>query len=368
MILGIAAGGGWLWSLPPEIDDVPAPEIPPGERDALLAALRPAERRRPLIAAVGINTFTEMTDYLVPTGVLRRADVADVQLLATEPGTVALYPAALGVQPDATIAEFDRQHPTGADYVIVPAMSRDDDPAVMAWLRSQVEKRAMIIGICAGAKVVAAAGLLDGRRATTHWYYVDDLVNAHPGIQHVADRRIVVDQGVVTTTGITASLPLALLLVEAIGGRDPAENVARELGITAWDAHHASARFRFTRPFALTTIRNRLAFWNHEELGYELGPGVDEVALALVLDAWSRTFRSRAVTFAPEAGPRATRAGMHLVPDQITDRWPAEQRLPPIGDRKAGPALDDGLEAIGARYGPDTQRLVSKQLEYAKPP
>ena len=80
-----------------------------------------------------------------------------------------LYPA-LEVEPQATIAEFDARHPDGADYVIVPAMSRDDDPAALAWLRSQATKGAMIVGICAGAKVVGEAGLLDGKRATTHWY------------------------------------------------------------------------------------------------------------------------------------------------------------------------------------------------------
>ena len=71
-----------------------------------------------------------------------------------------------------------------------------------------------------------------------------------------------------------------------------------------WDARHDSDAFQFTRPFVLTAIGNRLAFWNQEHLGIELAPGVDEVslALALVADAWSRTYGSRAVTFAGTAG------------------------------------------------------------------
>ena len=108
----------------------------------MLAALKPPKRQRPLIAIIGINDATEATDYLMPYGILRRADVADVVPLATEPGPVKLYPA-LTVEPQATVAEFDAQHPEGADFVIVPAMSRDDDPAVLAWLRSQAAKGAM---------------------------------------------------------------------------------------------------------------------------------------------------------------------------------------------------------------------------------
>ena len=81
-------------------------------------------------------------------------------------------------------------------------MSRDDDPEVMTWLKSQAGKGALIVGVCAGAKVVGEAGLLDGKRATTHWYYVKELLTKHPAIRYVADRRMVIDGKVATTTGI----------------------------------------------------------------------------------------------------------------------------------------------------------------------
>ena len=129
---------------------------------------------RPLVAVIGINNATEVTDYLMPDGILSRADVADVIALATEPGWMSLFPA-LTVAPQATTAEFDRSHPAGADYVVVPAMSRDDDPAALAWIARQAALGATVIGVCAGAKVVAAAGLLGRRRATTHWYNVGEL-------------------------------------------------------------------------------------------------------------------------------------------------------------------------------------------------
>src|SRR5581483_9662453 len=144
-----------------------------------------------------------------------------VTLLATGDGPVKLYPV-FTVEPHATIAQFDAQHPDGADYVIVPAMSRDDDPAALAWIAAQAAKGAVVIGVCAGAKVVAQAGLLDGRHGTTHWYYVDQLRKRHPRVQYVPDRRFVIDDRVLTTTGITASIPMALTLIEAIAGRDTA--------------------------------------------------------------------------------------------------------------------------------------------------
>jgi putative intracellular protease/amidase len=306
--------------------------------------------------------------------VLRRSDVADVVLLATETGRVKLYPA-LTVEPHATLAEFDARRPRGADYVMVPAMSRDDDPVVLPamsrdddpvvlqWLRDQSAKGAMIIGVCAGAKVVGRAGLLDGKRATTHWYYLDELRKNSPSLRYVPDRRVVVDDGVATTTGVTASMPVTLTLIEAITGREKAEAVAREIGLTQWNARHASAAFQFTRPFALTALTNTLAFWNREELGIELEPGIDEVSLALVADAWSRTYRSRALTFSRDA-VHESRHGVRIVADRVTSHWPPQVRLPAIGNREPARALDQALQRISARYGQRTAYLVAMQLEY----
>lgn len=361
----VAVFGGWLFSLPPAASSTTAPPpIEQRENEALLEALKPPKRTRPLIAILGINDATETTDYLVPYGVLRRSSVADVVLLATEPGPVKLFPA-LEVEPQATTADFDAQHPEGADYVLVPAMSHDDDPTALAWLNKQSARGAMIVGVCAGAKVVAEAGLLDGKRGTTHWYYLEELRDEHPAMHYVANRRFVVDRGVVTTTGITASIPLSLTLIEAIAGRDRAEAVGREIGVTQWDARHDSNAFRFTRPFALTVLRNAIAFWNRERFGIELNAGIDEMSLALVADAWSRTYRSRAVTFSRTAGAKETRNGVRVLPDSVGASWPAERVLV-VGGPPAK-ALDEALQTITARYGLATTSVVAMQLEYPRP-
>jgi putative intracellular protease/amidase len=355
----------WIFSLPPAPSFGAAPSIAKEEADATIAALKPPKRQRPLIAIVGVNDSSETTDYLMPYGILRRADVADVVALGTKPGPVTLFPV-LRVEPQATVADFDAQHPGGADYVIVPAMSRDDDPAALQWIKSQAAKGAIIIGVCAGAKVVGNTGLLDGKRATTHWYYLKELRDNHPTIDYVADRRLVVDRGVATTTGITASMPMSLTLIEAIAGRDRAEAVGRTLGLTHWDARHDSGAFQFTRPFALTAIGNVLAFWNREQFGIELAPGVDEVSLALVADAWSRTYRSRAVTFAGTAGAQQTRNGLRIFPHQVAASWPAERLLPAIGELQPAKALDQALLGIEVRYGTHTADFVAMQLEYPR--
>ena len=351
-------------SQPPESSSVAPPAIGEDEIAATLAALKPPKRARPVVAMIGINNATEVTDYVMPVGILRRADVAEVLMVATGPGPVKLYPA-LTVEPDVTVAEFDARYADGADYVIVPAMEPDNDPAALQWIKSQAAKGATVIGGCIGVMVVAETGLLDNKRGTTHWYALKDLREQHPSVQYVPNRRIVADQGVVTTTGITASMPMSLTLIEAIAGREKAEAVARDLGLDHWDARHASEQFKFTRPFALTVMGNVAAFWNREELAIDVSPGVDEVSLALVADAWSRTYRSKALTFAGSAGPIATRNGIRIVPDRV-DALPQDDVVDSLGNRPPAQALDEVLSSIETRYGPRTRYVVAMQLEYPR--
>ena len=98
VLVGLVGFGGWWLHLPPATPAAEGPPVSQVERDAVLAALRPGQRERPLVATIGLNDATETTDYLVPVGILRRAGVADVVMLATGPGPVKLFPA-LTVQP-----------------------------------------------------------------------------------------------------------------------------------------------------------------------------------------------------------------------------------------------------------------------------
>jgi putative intracellular protease/amidase len=115
----VTVGAAWILTLPPAPVFAAAPPIAQEEADATIAALKPPKRARPLIAIVGVNDSSETADYLMPYGILKRADVTDVMALGTTPGPMTLFPA-LTVEPQATVADFDAQHPEGADYVIVP--------------------------------------------------------------------------------------------------------------------------------------------------------------------------------------------------------------------------------------------------------
>lgn len=168
------------------------------------------------------------------------------------------------------------------------------------------------------------------------------------------------DGSLVTTSGISAALPVSLALVEAMAGPTRAVALAHEIGLTDWSPAHDSHAFAFGPVGYLAAVANYLAFWRHETLAIPVEPGVDEVALALRADAWARSFRTEVL--ATGAAPLHTRHGLELLPDA------PEPGLQPLPGKTVPPglALDEALDAIAERYGVATAAFVAAQLEYPR--
>lgn len=103
------------------------------------------------------------------------------------------------------------------------------DPAVLAWLRDWAPWVRRLGAVCTGAFALAAAGLLDGRRAVTHWQWCDRLARDYPHVRVDAEPIYIRDGNVYTSAGVTAGMDLALAMVEEDHGTDVALQIAREL-------------------------------------------------------------------------------------------------------------------------------------------
>jgi putative intracellular protease/amidase len=330
------------------------------EHARTINAMKPPKRARPVIAVVAENDGTETTDFIVPYAVLAASGTADVFAVAPENRPIKMMPA-LTIAPHMTIAEFKTRFPDGADYLIVPKIEKTADARIVSWIQEESTGGAIIVGVCSGVQTVAAAGLLEDRAATGHWYDLDGLRKAHPTMRWVRDRRYVVDRGVVTTTGVSASLPVSLALVEAIAGRPRAAKLALELGVERWDEQHNSAAFFLDMKTKTTAMQNQ-AMPQKDIFALRVANGVDDISLSFAADSWSRTFRSKAITVGDET--ITTRYGLTLVPDARTAA-PDAQMLPAPNAIDAAKALPNTLREIEARYGQDTARFVALQLEYA---
>jgi putative intracellular protease/amidase len=318
-------------------------------------------RGRAVVAVLGYNASTEVTDYVVPYGILAESGVAEVIAVASGEGPIHMSPA-LRFQAQATMKQFDARFPDGADYLIVPNIyDGQNDPAVLEWLRLQAGRGAIIVGICDGVPVLANAGLLAGRKATAHWRTIDGLEGKHPQTRWLRNTRYIADGNVITTSGVSASIPISVALVEAIGGRASAEKVAQFLGISDWSPTHNSEQFRLTAAGYYTILRNKAMFWRHETIGLDVAQGVDEISVALIADAYARTRRSPAVSVASSGRPVLTKRGLVLLPDRMDK---ADRMLPAFDAVPPARALDQALEGIATHYGADTAGFVALTMEY----
>ena len=124
--------------------------------------------------------------------------------------------------------------PTGLDTILIGGGDEDGllsmrDTKVMTWLTGRASSTRRVGSVCSGAFVLAAAGVLDGRRATTHWEVCTDLQNFRPSVTVEPDAIFVADPPYYTSAGVTAGIDLCLSFVEADCGPKVALAVARNL-------------------------------------------------------------------------------------------------------------------------------------------
>lgn len=158
-----------------------------------------------------------------------------------------------------------------ADTVLVPAI-RPDEPANAALVRAlrlAAAAGVRMVSLCTGAFALAEAGVLDGRRATTHWRWADLLQRRYPAID-VDARAIYVDDGVLTSAGSAAGLDLCLHLIRTDHGQQAASTIARNLVIAA---HRDGDQAQYVAADPLTEQAHwldELRAWVHSHLHEDL--------------------------------------------------------------------------------------------------
>jgi transcriptional regulator GlxA family with amidase domain len=174
-----------------------------------------------------LEVFTEAADYIAryasPTG-----DPGYRVLTASASGRPVQTSSGLGLLPAETL---DLVPAATIDTVIVPGGPGVDclSPDIVDWLRRCAPLARRVASVCTGAFLLAEAGLLAGRRATTHWAFGADLASRFPDVTVDTEPIFIRDGTISTSAGVTAGIDLALALVEEDAGRDAALAVARVL-------------------------------------------------------------------------------------------------------------------------------------------
>jgi transcriptional regulator GlxA family with amidase domain len=164
-------------------------------------------------------------DAVGPYEVLSRLPGATTTFVAAQAGPQRTDTGALALVADAAIADVP-----APDLVLVPGgpgqVALMQDAPVHEWLRRAHERSTWTTSVCTGSLVLAAAGLLEGKRATSNWQALEELGGL--GVE-VVPERVVFDGKIVTSAGVTAGIDMALMLVERIAGPELAQAI--QLGI-----------------------------------------------------------------------------------------------------------------------------------------
>lgn len=256
-----------------------------------------ARRRRHTVAAVisdGVAPF-ELAVGCEVFGI-DRSELVDpwyrFLVCAAEPGPIR---TSVGFTIDTPYGLDDVRR---ADTVILPAWGgqhRAVPPDLIEALRTAHARGARLLSVCSGAFVLAATGLLDGRRATTHWMYTDLLAERHPEID-IDPRVLYVDEGdVMTSAGTAAGIDLCLHVVRLDHGAEVANAVARRMVVPP---HREGGQAQFVEaPVAIGAGDDPLAStlgWMLENL--EQPMSVDELAARSHMSSRHFARRFRAVT------------------------------------------------------------------------
>jgi transcriptional regulator GlxA family with amidase domain len=219
-----------------------------------------------------------------------------------------------------------------ADTIVIPAriFPGDPPPAVVDALRAAHARGARMLSMCTGAFVLAAAGLLDGRRATTHWMWAGELAERHPQVQ-VDPKVLYVDggDGIMTSAGTAAGVDLMLHVVRLDHGAEVANAVARRMVVPP---HRDGGQAQF--------VDLPVPEAGADELSDVLGWMIEHVDQDLSVERLARRARTSPRTFA-----RRFRAATGTTPHQ----WLVRQRV--LLAQQLLETTDEPVEWVAQRCG-----------------
>ena len=195
----------------------------------VLADKRHSGHYRPMRRVV-IAAFPECMslDVVGPAEVFATAGAYEVEVVAPDPGPFFMS-NGMQILPAASLDDVRGPIDTLVIAGGTGTRRAAADPRVVNWVRAAAARSRRVTSVCSGAFVLAEAGLLDRRRATTHWQWCDTLAAMYPSVTVERDAIFVVDGPIYTSAGVTAGMDLALALVEEDLGPEAAREVAQQL-------------------------------------------------------------------------------------------------------------------------------------------
>src|SRR4249920_3666087 len=275
----------------------------------------PVPQGRLTVAVVLGASGSVITDALGPYEVFARSPAFFVSTVSASRPT-AMLSGGLAVVPDYSLEDVDAGLAPEPDVVVVPAVAAPNgkkEAPLREWITRRVDRGAHLLGVCNGSRLLAATGLLDGRRATSHWSSIGGLQRSRPQVDWVRGQRYVQDGKITTTAGVTSGVFGALRLVQQLTGATGAQRVGRALAYPGWSLDGPTGiPAQRPAPRDLANLLAALAPWRRPAVGVGLVEGVGEIDVAAPFEVYASSFAARTVPIA--AGRTVTtRHGLRLI-------------------------------------------------------
>jgi putative intracellular protease/amidase len=308
---------------------------------------------------------------------------------------IAMLSGGLAAVPDYSLEDVDSGSGPAPDVVVIPAVAAPTgkkEAPLREWITRQADRGAHLLGVCAGSQLLAATGLLDGRRATSHWSKLRSLERSRPQVDWVRGQRYIQDRNLTTTAGVTSGVFGALRLVEQLAGTAEAQRVAQALAYPGWSLHGPTEiRAQRWAPPDLAYLLAMVFPWFRPTVGVGLVERVGELEVAAPFEVYASSFAAGTVPIA--AGPTVTtRRGLRLVATPANadglrvDRlvmpgvrriqeadpqllgWAADRdlqvELPQSGQPAGEFSFDAMLGDLAGHTDRTTARVTAKSIEY----
>jgi putative intracellular protease/amidase len=341
--VGIAGATG-------EVYAARGPGAPPVLVDAVAAPAH--DPAKPTAVVVLASERANAADVLAPYEVLASTEAFNLYTVAPQRRPVPLT-GGLDLVPDLSLGQLDQRLPTGPEVIVVPQLSEVPSglppsvAAIVQWLRRQrAQGDPLLVGVCVGSEVLAKAGLLDGRPATSHWLGLIGLRRNYPAVRWQDGVRYVDDGDVITSAGVLSGVDGALRVVERMVGQAAAARAARAV---AWPAYSPgrAAPIQRLRPAPADGVAVLSAGyrWDRPSMGVLLSDGVGETELASAFRPYTEfSYLARPVAVAADGRPIRSRHGLTFVPRaDLASAAPELDRLLVPGADAARQAAADGL-------------------------
>jgi transcriptional regulator GlxA family with amidase domain len=288
-------------------------------------------------------------DVLAPHEVLADSGAFNVYTVAPQRRPVPLT-GGLDLVPDLSFGQLDQRLPTTPDAIVVPQLPDAGKPGaapILQWLQRQhAQGDPLLVSVCTGAEVLASAGLLDGRPATSHWLGLIGLRRNYPAVRWTDGVRYVDDGDLITTAGVLSGVDGALRVVERMVGPAAAAQAARAVHWPDYSPGEPAA-IRRSRPAPADVVAVLSAGyrWDRPHMGVLLTDGVGEIELASAFRPYTElSYLARPVAVTPGGRPIRSRHGLTFVPRaDLTSAAPKLDRLLVPGADAARHAAADGL-------------------------